>query len=142
MPAYKSGDVVSIRPAGFEPASARTEALFRDNGLEITRIVLRSGDHHAAYTSAGPVLLQCIDGHVRVAVDDTSRELRMGDLLYLQEGVQHSLSGVRDSAVLFVGMHSLPTPSDVPDPHPDAVEEASLESFPASDPPAIFMPGA
>ena len=136
-PHYQSGDVMAIGPPSFEP-SARTEVLIRDNGLEMTRIVLRSGERHRERTSTGHVVLQCIAGQVLVAVNESCREMNAGDVMYLRAGTGHSLSGVRDSEVLFVGMASVPGP--VTAAQPDAVEEASLESFPASDPPAISTP--
>lgn len=134
---YQSGDVISLHPRGCKLADAQTETLIHENDLEIARVVMHSGEQHVVHTAAGPVVLQCIEGLVGVAVDGIGKKMQTGDFMYLRSGTRHSLYGICDSAVLFIGMQPHRMPDD---PHVapiDPVDEASQESFPASDPPAI-----
>jgi len=162
FPRYRSGEVVPIGPLRQALPNATTETLIRSDDLEIARIILRAGEQHAAYQSAGHVVLQCVEGCVTVnldtvnldtgnldtgnldtgnldsgSLDSGARELRSGELVHLRPKTRHALHATVDSAVLFVGMN--PMRREEPASHEafDILDEALEESFPASDPPAI-----
>ena len=136
-PNYQSGDVISLHPRGCELADAQTETLIHENDMEIARVVLHASEQHPLHTASGPVILQCIEGLVGVAVDDIGKKMQPGDVMYLRSGTRHSLYGICDSAVLFIGMQPQRMPDNLHTAPIDPVDEASQESFPASDPPAI-----
>jgi quercetin dioxygenase-like cupin family protein len=137
LPTHRSGDVISLHRRGGELADARTETLIHETDLEIARVVLHAGEEHAVHTAAGPIVLQCIEGLVGVAVDNIGKKMEPGDFIYLRSGTRHSLYGICESAVLFIGMQPQRLPDDPHTAPIDPVDEASQESFPASDPPAI-----
>lgn len=136
LPKYRSGDVVPIRPLGSELPNAATETLIRKDDLEIARIVLRSGEQHAAYNAVGHVVVQCIEGLVKVVLEGIKCELKPGDLMHLTPGTRHSLYGTHDSAILFLGMNPVrPQPEREPAAF-DNAEVMSRDTGPGSTPPA------
>jgi quercetin dioxygenase-like cupin family protein len=95
-----SGDVVSVRPLGERRAQAVTTTLVKTGRLEVLRMVLPSGKHVRRHRVAGEVVLQCLEGKVKVDLEDRSVELAAGDLVYLDGHRPHDLQAILDSSVL------------------------------------------
>jgi quercetin dioxygenase-like cupin family protein len=95
-----SGDVVSFRPLGERLAQAVTTTLVKTGRLEVLRLVLPGGKHIRRHRVAGEVVLQCLEGKVKVDLEDRSVELTPGDLVYLDGHRPHDLQAILDSSVL------------------------------------------
>jgi quercetin dioxygenase-like cupin family protein len=113
-------------------AQARTETLAQTDDLRVLRLVIRAGEQHPTHTPPGTAVLHCLEGRVAVSVRGTTGELAAAHLLYLPAGEPHALRGVEDASLLLI----VPAGPEEPPPAADEVEEASRESFPASDAPA------
>jgi len=77
-----------------------TTTLIKTYALEVLRLVLPSGTQIARHQVMGEITVQCLEGQVAFDAGGTVRELRAGDLLYLEAGTPHSLRAVEDSSVL------------------------------------------
>lgn len=81
-----------------EGHTART--LLRADDLRIVAIVMkagaRMGEHHANATAA----VHGLRGHVRLHLPDGTRDVRAGQLLVLDRGIQHDVEAVINSALL------------------------------------------
>jgi quercetin dioxygenase-like cupin family protein len=62
--------------------------------------VLPRGKHLRRHQVAGEVVLQCLEGKVKVDLEDRAVELTAGDLVYLDGHRPHDLQAVLDSSVL------------------------------------------
>lgn len=127
----KPGEVVQL-PLGAALVSARTTTIARTAELELVRLVIPAGKGIPTHQSPGVITVQCLEGRVAFVVAGKTKELTAGQLLYLPAKTAHSLTGLENSSLLLtLLLHEGKSAQRL-----DVVQEASEESFPASDSPA------
>lgn len=95
-----SGDVASVLPLGEKLEQSPSTAFFKDDRLEVMRMILTAGKKIPAHAVSGPITVQCLEGEVEFRMGNTSKVVRGGDLLYLAGGVSHELTAIKSSALL------------------------------------------
>ncbi|MFL9964854.1 cupin domain-containing protein [Paraburkholderia sediminicola] len=95
-----SGEVASLLPLGDMLEQTPTTALFKEERLEVMRIVLPAGTGMPVHAVDGPVTVQCIEGEVDLEMNEGHQILRTGDLVYLASGVPHALTSFQNSSIL------------------------------------------
>ena len=123
--------ILDARPLGNALGSCRTSVLRQHGNMRIVRLVLVEGREIPAHTAAGEASLLCLEGKLAVTVDGSPRELRPGQMICFAAGETHSLKALEDSSALLTIATKEKSNYEI-----DIVQEASEESFPASDPPA------
>lgn len=95
-----SGRPVSVLPYGAALAGQQSTAVFKTERLEVMRLVLPKGKSLPPHKLAGAITVQCLEGIIEFASEDSTQTLRPGDLVYLEGGVTHSITGVEDASAL------------------------------------------
>lgn len=127
------GEVLEVAVSAKRLASAQTKALVKSKNLQVIRLAVAAGKQMETHKAPGELTLVCVQGKVTLFVEGRPRKLAAGQLVYLPPGVPHALRGEEDSVLLL----TIVTPPDGSPPSKDVVQEASEESFPASDPPSF-----
>lgn len=127
----KEGEVVCLGPLGSELESIKTAALVKNDHLEIIRLIMKSGKSIPNHTAPGILIVQCLEGRVLFKCLGETRELTSGQLLHLPHAEPHALECLESAAVLLTIIRTHPKYPPI-----NKIDEASEESFPASDPPA------
>ena len=140
LPMAKPGEVIDVRPLGQRLAKSKTSTLVKTDDLEILRLVMPAGKRIDTHRAPGEAIIHCLEGHVELHLADGARSLSAGEMVYLPAAEPHSVTTEVDSA-LRITLSLSPAGSlqrsaanlryDAP---LDMVDEASDESFPASDP--------
>src|SRR5262249_5462893 len=132
IPQAVPGEVLNIRPPDEDSAGSPSVTLVRMGDLEITRAIVAKGEEQPSLETPCDVVILCLEGRVTVQVQDEWKEVAAGQMLYLTCGEAHTIRGVAERSLLLTIRRHKTTHR----PPPDLVEEASKQSFPASDPPA------
>jgi quercetin dioxygenase-like cupin family protein len=124
----RPGEVLDVAGSGVSGAAT----LVRTPNLHVLRLAVPAGKQLDTHKAPGELTLLCVRGKITLFVEGRPRVLAAGELVYLPPDVPHAVRGEEDSVVLL----SIVAPLNGADPTKDAVQEASEESFPASDPPS------
>ena len=95
-----SGEVIHLVGPTSTAGERPSVALFKGVELEVLRMSVAKHKQIPKHHAAGELTLQCLSGSVEVSLEDTKRELREGDLLYLKAGTEHALRGLEDALLL------------------------------------------
>ena len=132
IPHAKSAEIVDVRPLGMNLATTVTRTLVRTKAIELVRLVILAGKEIPLHRAPGEITVQCLEGRVAFTVEGRTEELAAGQLLYLSGGEAHAVKGIENSSLLVTFL----LPGNEQSEPFDVVQEASEESFPASDSPA------
>ncbi len=116
VPHARSGQVIDVRPLGDQLRHAVTTTLVNSEQVEVIRLILPTGKQLPQHRVAGSITIQCLEGLVEVHAAESTQILDKGLMVYLAGDVLHSLTAVRDSAVL-VTIHipgNIVSAADVP----------------------------
>ena len=121
-----SGEIFAALP---DPHSAHmTEVLVNNEELQVIRLRVEQGKQIPSHRAPGQLLIKCMAGKVHVEFQDQRQELAAGQILHLPSHEPHSMTGLEDSWLLLTLVLNQAEPFE-------EVQQASEESFPASDPP-------
>jgi quercetin dioxygenase-like cupin family protein len=126
------GEVVDL-VLGKKLAGAATTALVKTDDVEVIRLVSPAGKEIARHQARGEAVIQCLEGRLTLTLAEGSCELTAGQMVWLKAGQPHAVAAIENTSLLL----TIVLTQAMAEPRYDRVQEASEESFPASDPPSF-----
>jgi quercetin dioxygenase-like cupin family protein len=100
LPHASPGEPFDVRPLGARLANERTSALFKSRDLEVLRLVLAAGKSLPSHKVPGEITIHCLEGSLDIELDDATRRLEAGELLFLEGNVAHAVKALTDATAL------------------------------------------
>jgi quercetin dioxygenase-like cupin family protein len=94
IPHAASGQVIDIQPLAGQLQETRTVALFKSDELEVMRLILPAGKTVPPHHVKGELTVQCLEGEVAFTAA-TAPSMKAGQLLWLEGGVEYSVTAVQ-----------------------------------------------
>ncbi|MEC4722606.1 cupin domain-containing protein [Noviherbaspirillum sp. CPCC 100848] len=94
------GELIDIRPLGDKLVDSASLALVRTDDFEVMRLVLPQGKSIPEHRIEGELTLQCLEGTVEVETLGQCRQLRAGQMIYLQGNTPYALAAPENASVL------------------------------------------
>lgn len=94
------GEIVDIRPLGNKLHESVNTTLLKSAHLQVFRLVLAKGKIFEEHQVPGEIIVQCLEGRIEFTTRERTQELGPGELLYLNGGDPHSLTGIEDASAL------------------------------------------
>ena len=94
------GDVVNLLSVGDASTAAKTIAPAKTDAFEAIRLVVPKGHELPEHKAKGAITFQCLGGRIAFTARGATRELVVGDWLFLESQEPHSLKGLEDSSAL------------------------------------------
>ena len=134
----KFAECVDIRK---HATADQPEHVVHTPSLEVIPLRLAAGRQKPTYAATGDVAIYCIDGEAIIRVRDKECRLTAGQLAHFTSQEAQSVEAVSDSILLVISAPQRTSPTTGPTEAQraagagDSIQEASEESFPASDAP-------
>lgn len=131
MPAGRPTEIAAIdlRELAIAHTIADAVTVLQAGRLQMMRLAVPAGQMRPPHEAAGDVIVLCLGGRITVRIGRAERSLEPGILVVVPAGQTYAFTGL-ENGVLLLAI------SEEADEKLDLVQEASEESFPASDPPA------
>jgi len=94
------GQIVDVQPLGNQLCESRNVALFKTGELEVMRLVMPAGKTMPSHWVKGEITIYCLEGEVDLMAHGRTQHMKAGQLVWLEGGVDHALTAVRDSSLL------------------------------------------
>jgi len=91
-------DVLALVPV--QPDSTVSRTVLRGEGVRVVMFAFDAGQELTEHTAAMPVLLQVLDGHLRVTADGRTVDLRPGGAVHLGTRLPHAVYAVEPSRLM------------------------------------------
>ena len=85
------------RTVEVEPGKRTSGVALAADGARVVVFAFDGGVELAAHKAPGPILLQALQGHLRVTADGETADLRPGGMLHIDAGVIHSVQAAEPS---------------------------------------------
>jgi quercetin dioxygenase-like cupin family protein len=127
-----SNQVLSVIPPDAFADGKKSSVLVETPELKLVRLTLRNAQRIPTHVAPGELLLYCAIGHLTLFAGGKTQSVPAGHVVYLAAGEPHAIEAREDSIAILTILQNAPARPRCADP----VDEASIESFPASDPPS------
>lgn len=94
------GEVFEVLPEAGGPAAFQLGMLVKTPALEVRRLVLPRDREVPTHHADGEITVHCLAGRVRFTAHGEPRELRAGQMLWLEPRAPHALLGLEDAVIL------------------------------------------
>ena len=94
------GDIIEVRPYGERLADMSSLALFKSDGLEVLRMVLRAGRSVPQHHVNEEVTLHCLEGEVELQAGERMQILRAAQMVWLKPNTPYAMRAVSDASLL------------------------------------------
>lgn len=82
-------DLVAVAPGAIV-----SRTVLRDEGVRVVLFAFDDGEELSEHTAAVPILLQVLDGRLRVTADGRTADLQPGGLIHIGARVPHSVQAL------------------------------------------------